>query len=268
MSIIKEKIRYNGKDSSIKINIGGASEFIGYQQEIDNLTNNIGIELVNPANDVEKRKYKLDPAISLTRFRFDFNDMPFFTDIGFTLDEIINNAKSFANSFFILDFYNDYNPYTQTKIFTTYITKLGIYPIYVPYYPVSSNTSQIYYWYVPLSYINIQTSNTSTCYLKFSFYNAKTGNIIPFYNKYNVSLLTPEKLYFKAELNHVNRTWKILDTVDYFVHAISFTTSSAYTDRINGTYEKYENVEQTYPAGNSYDYKTNKYVNISSNDVT
>lgn len=263
MSIIKKKIKYTGNDTSIKFSIGGIDGLVGYQQEIENLTTNTGINLINPTNDVEKRKYKLDPGISLTRFRFDFNDMPFFTNIGFTLNEIQENANSFANSFFIFDYYDSYNPNTQIKLFTTYITKLVTYPYYISYYPVSSSTSQIYYWYVPVSYISAQTGNTSTCYLKFSFYNAKTGKIIPFYNLYNSNLLTPEKLYFKVELNHVNKTWKVINTEDYFVRAISFTTSSAYMDRINNTYEKFDNIIQTYPTGNSYNYKTNKYINIS-----
>lgn len=256
MSIIREKIRYIGNDMLIKFSIGNNDGFVGYQQEIDNLTELTSNELINPVTDVEKRKYKFDSSAELVKFKFYFNGDPFFTQAGFTLNEILENSKSFANSFFILDFYNNYNPYIQTKIFTTYITKLTN----VPYYPVSSSTSQIYYWYVPVSYITTQTGNTSIGYIKFSFYNAKTGKITLFYNANNANLSTPEKMYFKAELNHNNKTWKILNLIDFFAEGIDISTTSKYSERIDNTNSTIDNTTQIYPTGNAYDYKTNTYV--------
>jgi hypothetical protein len=255
MSIIREKIKYIGSNMSVKFTIGNNDDFIGYQQEIDNLTELTGNELINPVVDVEKRKYKFDISAEIVIFKFSFNGQAFFTQAGFTLDEILGNSKSFANSFFILDYYNDYNPYTQTKIFTTYITKLTN----IPYYPVSSNTSQIFYWYVPESYISTQTGETSIGYVKFSFYNAKTGKITLFYNKNNAELSTPEKMYFKSELNHKNKTWKILNLIDFFAEGIDISTTSKYSERIDNTFSKFDSTTQVYPSGNSYNYKTNTY---------
>jgi len=63
MSIIREKIRYIpvfGTGHTININFGLSAEdgFLGYQQEIDNLTQVVGVDLVNPELDVEERRFK------------------------------------------------------------------------------------------------------------------------------------------------------------------------------------------------------------------
>jgi len=262
MSIIRERIKLTGQDiSGITFTLGSNDSFLGYQQEIDNLTQATMLDLVNPVVDVETRKFKM---FGHTIFSFMFNNVPLFTAAGFKPSEISGNSLNMLNSFFTLDFYDTYNPNTQVKIFTTYLTKIGIVPVY-SLYPNADN--QLYYWYVPQSFVDIQTGTTTIGYVKLSFYNAKSGRTTIFYNQVNAALLTPEKMYFKAELNVVNKTWKFLNLVSDKVDARSMTTSAAYSQRIENTYGKYDNTKQLYPSGSTYNYKTNKYITPSGTTV-
>jgi hypothetical protein len=255
---IKEKKLNNGLDGYIRISLSSNDEFLGHQQEIDNLTKFKSTDLVNPVVDVEKRKFKLDPTIPNTLIKFYFSGATSFINAGFTGDEISGSTKNIKNSFFILDFYDTYDPNTQIKIFKTYLTKLD----YEPIYNVSSNTSnQLYYWYIPVSYIESNTGNTITGYVKFSFYNAKTGSIALFYNNDNNTLTTPEKFYFKATLNLKKRTWKFVNSN---VTAIEqrYTGLINYNKRIDDTFNKLTLQKQVFPTGNTYNYKTNRYLDF------
>lgn len=258
MFIKQEKLN-NSNDGYIKITLNVSDEFLGVQQEIDNLTKFKSLDLVNPVSDVEKLKFKLDPTILLTTIVFQFSGVTSFLNAGFTNLEISGVSKNIRNSFFILDFYDTYDQNIQTKIFNTYLTKVG----QIPIYSVSSNTSnQFYYWYVPKSYINNNTGNTAIGYVKFSFYNAKTGNVAIFYNNNNVGLTTPEKYYFKAELNFVNRTWKFYDSNIIVAVEQRYTGVNNYNKKINDTYNKQDLLKETFPTGNTYNYRTNRYLDF------
>jgi hypothetical protein len=266
MSIIKEQIRALGLDTHFEIGISSDDGFLGYQQEIDNLTQRTMLELVNPVNDVEKRKFKPSSTPNLTIYQFFFNGINSFEGAGFTENEILSASSNMLNSFFILDFYDTYNPNTQNKLFTSYLTKLTTGPVY--YVLSNKNLNQLYFWYVPTSYINIQTGSTTVVYLKLSFYNAKYGNVSTFYNNYNAALTTPEKLYFKCELNLVDKTWKFLNLNSYHVvNAQELTTSVAYNSRVDKTFVKYDATNQDFPSGNTYYYKTNKYIDTDNNII-
>lgn len=252
MSIIREKIQLRGIDiSGLTITLGSQIGFLGYQEEIDNLTQVTSADLVNPVVDGETRRFKL--GIPLTNFRFMFNGLPSFVGAGFTPTEISGHSQNMLNSFFILDYYNTYNVYNQTKIFTTYLTKIGT----TPNYNVSAATgNQWYYWYVPISFIEIMTGTTTSGYVKLSFYNAKTGKVHIFYNNENAAMLTPQKMYFPAQLNANDMIWKMSSVID----ARELTSSPLYNNRVNKTYDKYNAVKQVYPTGTTHYYKTNKYV--------
>lgn len=255
---IKEKILNNGIDGHIKITLNSSDEFIGVQQEIDELTKFKSLDLVNPIVDEEKFRFKLNPTIPVTRIEFQFSNIPDFLYAGFTQDEITGFTTNIKNSFFILDYYDSFNLNTQRKIFTTYLTKIGIEPIY----NVSSNTSnQFYYWYVPKSYIDSNTGNTVTGYTKFSFYNAKTGGIIIFYNNDNIALTTPEKYYFKTELNLTNRTWKFFNSNIIAIEQ-KYSGINNYNKKVDDTFNKQDLLKEMFPTGNSYNYKTNRYLDI------
>lgn len=262
MPIIREQILKNGLDMNLKFNLGSNDSFIGYQQEIDNLTQTTMLDLVNPVVDVERRKFKM---FGHTIFSFMFNNVVSFLGAGFTVSEISGQTSNIRNSFFVLDYYDSYDPNTQVKIFNTYLTKVNAFPEYSLY---PNTVNQLYYWYVPQSYIDAQSGTTVIGYVKLSFYNAKSGETSIFYNQVNAAFLTPEKMYFKVELNVVNRTWKFLNLVDYKVDARTLTTSTAYSDRVNNTYTKYNKIKQQYPTGSTYSYKTNTYIIPSGSTVT
>ena len=71
MSIIKETIRLvpiniTGLTTNIKFGLSSDDGFLGYQQEIDNLTQVVSLDIVNPEVDVEERKVKYLPGIGPT----------------------------------------------------------------------------------------------------------------------------------------------------------------------------------------------------------
>ena len=128
MSIIKQRIRFNGNDAKIKFPLSTNNGFTGYQQEIDKLTQFNTLDMVNPAIDGEKLRYKY---FSTTEGTIIFNFfvpstsefIPFLGTI-FTLDEILIKDNKTSNSFFVMEFYDTFNTYSQTKIFSTYLTKI------------------------------------------------------------------------------------------------------------------------------------------------
>lgn len=260
--MIKEKIKYNGNDMNLKISLSSEDNFIDYQQEIDNLTQFTSIDLVNPVSDGEIRRFKVKPntntLISTINFWFYYSTLGNYsrdyTNVGFTNDEISYNKNNFLKSFFILDYYDTYDINSQTKIFTTYITKKSSSPTF----PLSANTQQ-YYQNIPLSYINSQTGTTTTGYTKFSFYNAKNGIVTLFYNNDNVGMTTQEKYYFKTELDLSNQTWKIM-TQSYLAITATEIINNQYINRVNATYIKFDDLKQTYPSGNTYNYNNNNYL--------
>ena len=281
MSIIREKIRYipiptgttlfnflgntiTGVTGLININFGLSAEdgFLGYQQEIDNLTQVVGVDLVNPELDVEERRFKsLNSFLLAPQIKFEFYKVTYqnnFLAAGFTPEDIATQSSNMLNSFFIMDFYDTYDANTQIKIFTTYLTKIGKTPTYIiSGYPFG--TSQLYYWGIPLWYINAQSSSTVNGYVKFSFYNATDGKIALFYNNANAALTTLEKMYFKAELNLLSKTWKFMTTS---ILAKQLSTSPTYNQKVNNTVANFNNETQDYPSGNTFNYISGIYYTI------
>jgi hypothetical protein len=261
MPIIKEQIKFIGDNMNLKINLSSDDSFLGYQQEIDNLTQVVSVDLINPETDLEERRYKYANSTPLN-LRFQFynqaanNYQSNFLSAGFTTTENESNSLNKLNSFFILDFYDTYDPNTQVKILTTYITKLGSTPTYLigPTYP-----NQIYCWYVPVDYIKAHTGATTAIgYTKFSFYNAKDGTITLFYNLSNAGYSTPEKMYFKSQLDFLNKTWRFILSSNTAT-ARELTTSPLYNQRINNTVDNINNEEQNYPSGSAFDFLNGKY---------
>jgi hypothetical protein len=261
MSIIKNTVKFNNLDINLKFTLGTDDNFLGYQQEIDNLTTATKEELINPVVDAEVRRFKYMFRNSPMNIKFYFgtsHNMSF-VQAGFTVDEILTNDKKLLNSFFILDFYDTFDNNTQTKIFSTYLTKVLSGVNNTANYRIYSDTvNQLYNWYVPLSYINAQTGTTVIGYTKFSFFNAKTGVIALFYNNSNAALLTPEKMYFKTELNLSDMTWSFLNTSNAEAYQVS--TTSAYVTKVNNTVDNFENKKQVFPTGSTFDYVTGTYV--------
>lgn len=281
MSIIREKIRFNnnlvkltggttgftGTTMNLRISLSSTDNLIEYQQEIDRLTQFTTLDLVNPVIDGEERRFKLNPNPSANiTLVFQFYNVTattyqiLFTAAGFTADEIANKSLNLLNSFFILDFYDTFDINSQTKIFTTYLTKVlvPVTGIYNSQYTIgATNNNQFYRWYVPISYF---TGTTMTGYVKLSFFNAKTGKVTAFFNADNISLTTPEYLFFKTQLDRSNMTWKFLTALYPTITAKEVINNILFADKVNNTVVNMDNLQQNPPSGTTYDFKTNTYL--------
>ena len=271
MSLIKEKILLTDNDINLKITIGSGDDFFSRQQEIDKLTQITATDLVNPVSDREVRRFGFFNTVS-TELQFQFYNalsgvhIATFLLAGFLPNEISNNNPKINNSFFILDFYDSFNPYEQTKIFTTYFTKITTPTSILPIYPIgTASNNQFYRWNVPISLYDNYSGDTIIGYVKFSFFNAKTGRLSLFYNNDNTALQTTEKQYFKTELNVVNKTWKIVtnsytSTNRIIAKEYPYTINNKFVDRVNNSFEKFDNIEVLYPTGNTFNFEEGNYV--------
>jgi hypothetical protein len=294
MSIIRRKIRFNnslvglsggtigftGTTINLTISLSSNDNLIEYQQEIDRLTQFTTLDLVNPVTDSEKKRFKLNPnpTPDIT-LNFQFYStitntyLNSFLFAGFTGNEIATSSDNLLNSFFILDFYDTFDINSQTKIFTTYLTKLLV-PVngitYSQYSIGTSNNNQLYRWYVPLSYIESQTGSTAIGYVKLSFYNAKTGNITTFFNADNINLTTPEYMFFKTELDLINMTWKFLTPLYPAINAKEIANNQLFIDKANNTVENKDDLQQNPPTGNTFTIidGIGRYVTIGKTKIT
>jgi len=273
MSIIKAQIRlkpvsFTGNTSgstvinnfvNIKIPFGNNDNFLGLQQEIDAQTQFVTNELINPAVDEERIRYKATntPTDAIISFWF-YNGtyVNTFIGAGFTSYEYQSNSDNFNNSFFILDLYDTYDINTQTKIFTTYLSKKGN---TIPQYRISANTSQFYYLHIPMSYIDNQTGNTSICYAKFMFYNAKTGNVATFYNDDNSLATNAMRIHFEIELNHTSKTWRFIAPHYPNIWAYEITNAQ-YANKTNNTVDNLTISQPNPPSGNTFSYTDTKII--------
>jgi hypothetical protein len=266
MSIIKKTIKFNNLDVNIKLPLGTDIGITGYQQEIDNITVNTENELINPVVDSEVRRFKYDPTIQPCLINFYYHssnvDKCLFISAGFTQEEIDTLNVNLLNSFFILDYYDSYDTNTQSKIFTTYLTKVLSGNYKTPSYPIKP-ANQLYYLYVPQWYIDIILAEGNVAavgYIKFSFYIAKYGGVNLFYNHDNIALTTPEKMYFKTILNLTNMTWRIYTTSFPNINAYELYNASAYTKKVNDTISNFNNKKQNPPIGNTFQSDTGTYI--------
>jgi len=258
MSIVREKIRYYGNTTYIKLNLSSDDGFLGYQQEIDNLTQNISVDLINPPVDIEERKFKNIGVSNTMIFQFTLNGSIYAIDYknaGFTAAEINGNSLNKLNSFYIFEYYDSYDVNTQTKIFTTYLTKIGT----TPNFTINSD-NQIYNLYVPVSYMNSlfeQNINLVTGYTKISFFNAKNGVLTLFYNTIYENSSTSQKMYFNTQLDIINKTWKFINPTS--INGKQLWVSTEYIKKVNNTFTKFDNEKQTYPDGTIFNKSTGKY---------
>ena len=276
MPIIKEKIKFNNQDVNLTFGLSGVNQISGYQQEIDGLTEDAKDELINPIVDNEVRRFIFEPNdIAILGFYFD-SDSPHvdFEYAGFTSTEIEDADTNMLNSFFIMDFYDSFDPYTQTKISTTYNTQIlegntsgGV---QIPGY-VNNNDklTQFYYLNVPKTFIDAQTGHTATGYTKFSFYNAKYGLVHLFYNiaVSNAGVTTPEKMYFKTTLNLYDMTWNITTGLFASVAIYEMPRTGAYVEKVNDAVDNFSNEQQQYPNGSVFN-DDGKYLDEEGNEVS
>ena len=269
MHVTKFTIMHTGLDGSVNIPLSSSDDFTGQQQEVDTLTDSTSMELINAIVDAEVYKFKYSPseeAIDILYYFYDNGYGAYFTKAGFTSDEISIFDRKVLNSFFILEVYDSYDMYNQNLIFTTYLTKIlnnGITDptstLYTrPIYRIHNDTiNQLYNWYIPNSYIDNQlnSGNTvATCYALFKFYNAKTGKVISFSNGDNSNLVTNEAIFFKAELNLLNRTWKFFPKTPPNIRAYEMnpTINEKFVNKVDNRMDKFSELKQTFPTGNEF----------------
>lgn len=276
MSIIKKNIRFTGNDVNIQIPIGNNSEFTGYQQEIDEFVNIKSTNSINDAVDGEVTKFTLKDEGDTKYISFIYSlenysyiKQPNYVFAGFEKEDVEKNNLNFLNSFYIMDFFDTYNPENQTKIFSTYITNLNSYVRQSGPLPSSVYTLlkdfQLYNLYIPIGYLNISTYPIYEGYVRFSFYNGKTGKLTVFYNKDNKDLESSKKMFFKTQLDLENKTWKFQtpsfnDSTISTAFAEQLATSDDYIERFNDTFENIDNLKQKYPTESIFDYRTGKYI--------
>lgn len=283
MSIIKERIRNNNQDVILKVNLGVGNRLTGYQQEVEYLTEETKEELINPVVDYEVNRYSHE-ANQINNIFFYFSNYNgtshnnTFANAGFNSTEISTEDDVVLNSFFIMDFYDSYDNNTQTKLFTTYLTKIldseigGGVPI--PKYVLSNSIiNQFFYQYVPKWFIDNPTGINNGSYLsggveplgvgnlfengvptqlsvyvKFSFYNAKYGTVLSFYNP-SYSPLSSLRQYFKAYLYPNNAEWNFENSN---INAYQFPPNNTYAGKINDTVSIFDNLQQN-PATGAFD---------------
>jgi len=265
MSIIKEtiKLNINNTGSTIIFGLGGNNHFSGYQNEINDLTEETKIELTNNIIDYEVTRFQYGGNLVNLNFYLTtgltyYNS--FIDGAGFSRNEVDSRNLKLHNSFFIMDFYDSYDNNTQTKIFTIYQTQIlngnEFDNIQIPSYRIYHDSiNQFYSWYLPKSFIAEQTGSTITGYVKFSFYNAKYGSLALFYNKDNQSNTTPEKIYFKVKLDLSSLTWEFDYSGINFppdVTAYQLPLNNLYSQKVNDGIQNFDNKQQVHPSGNTF----------------
>lgn len=286
MSIIKEKIQFTGRDINIKLNFGGGNNLYGYDQEVNSLLLGEANESINPYDDNEVLRFSLAPKppqfTGETRLFLEFYSsvLDEYSDsllyAGFTENEVRNYEETLRNSFFIFDFYNNFNQYNQDKIVTRYFTKVnivgrlgrrrrgdnvsGVTIVNIP---------QVFYMNLPMNYLNETEDNILIGYLSIKFFNSKRSKLYQFYNNdfhSGTAFLTnsPERMYFKTIINKENKTWTVdtpsMQQDNPMIHGRELITSQAYIDKIDNTLDKLDNIKQQYPLGDAFDYRDQTYV--------
>lgn len=268
MQLIRENIKFKGEDANIKINIGSTNNLNGNQDVINTLINNTSNSLINTPIDSETWKFKYHPNYNaLMVFKFGTAVYPSYTEAGFLNDEMKYNSSNYANSFFIMDFYDSYDENNQNKLMRSFLTikdeYYSFFDVGKEYQTLDIINNQISTLFVPQWVINNYTGNIYTIYVKFSFYNAKLGKMHQFYNNEFNTDTSSRKMYFEIRLMPSNKTWLFTDVDNNkLINAIELLDSDAYTynKKINDSINKIPNLKQEYPDGNLFDY--GKYTNL------
>jgi len=135
MSIIQKNIYIgaNATGATLTFGLSGGVDISGYQQEIDGITEKKKQELVNPIEDFEIVRFSPNLTKRLRFYFLNVGNTSYansFTNAGFTSSELSNRDDVVRNSFIIADLYDTYIPNTQTRLATTYQTKIGATPDY------------------------------------------------------------------------------------------------------------------------------------------
>lgn len=275
MSIIRETIKFQNTDLNIKFPLQGSGEFTGYQQEIDNYTVIKSGGLINEPTDGEVKRFKYLNSINNPRLDFHFltnsgaYSRAYYAE-GFSYDDISKLSNNYLNSFYIVDIFDTYRSENQTKIATTYLTKLydntqnydvgddDNLQIALSMYDIDLK-SQLYYLNIPSTFINGRTSGSQTVYCRFSFYDAKTGKIVLFSNEPYSSSPSQLRMYVRGIIMFGTNDWYWEHGSENVTSLYEMYNSAEYIEKYNKTFDNYENLAQNYPTGNTFNYETGTY---------
>lgn len=274
--MLKKTIKYNENDMFINFPLERSGEFLGYQQEIDSYTQIKSSESINDVTDGEVIRFKkASNNLSLNAYfwySLGNNYLNEYKAIGITYSDSQYSNPNYLNSFYILDFYDSYKPYEQKKIFTTYLTKLGNnnYQKYSRYGNVNIKDKNVSAYYIkedsqifyitPPAYFFSSSGDNPVMYLRLSFYNASNGELISFVNSnYGSNPYDPYTAYFLIHFNLKNGTWYYGGNEN--IVAYQNIKSEDYNNKMNNTFDNFDNLKQNYPDGNVFDYKTRNYEN-------
>lgn len=262
---IKKEIKTSNIDKNIKFSLDLNNKTIGHQQDINTFINESIENSINPINDNEIRRFKYEPTaygnIFAIKFYFFMNEeyRNYYTYAGFTESEINNYDDVLRNSFFIFDVYDSYDENIQTKIATTYLTKLitynsGVASVHSSFIISKYDINQFYYLNIPIWYMYSDVTYSRNLYGKFSFYNAKTGKLTLFYNYEREDDNNNKKEYFDIEVDLVNKTWGIRNLAsNNLAEAVQYKPTSPYVKKINNAVDNFVKMKQVYPDGNNFD---------------
>ncbi|MFW6242812.1 MAG: hypothetical protein ACOC2W_01500 [bacterium] len=250
---IKNTIRKNNQNFiNIKIPFSSNDEMFGYEQEVDDLTTDKSNELINPAIDGDVRRFKSEVYHDITFKFYNGSDYESSYDvIGMSDNDLDLRNQNILNSFYILDCYRSNNVMNRVRLFRTYVNNI-IRDDHESKITTTDN-KEFNNWYVPINLINDNLDNgTFTCYTSLSFYNGVNGMLITFRDNTNND--TP-KLYFKTEINVIDKTWKIVDDVNTLHELVS----ESYDDKINNSISNLDNYRPNTPDGNIFDHTNGTY---------
>jgi len=244
----KEKIILTGKDLNIQFPISQSNDFLGYQQEIDGYVDEQVRLAVNPTTDKEVRKFKNYSEQIILRFEFYYKPRRLYTSNLLGLKD-----DSYNNSFFILDVYDTPKIGDQKKIFTTYLTMLngvGVEFDYSAQYNLISG-NEFYNLNVPIDYVS--NSDITHAYGKFSFYNASTGKLNIFYDSNKEDQLTESSdgMFFEIFFYNATKVWAFTSSYTPNITAKELINADAYIEKMDDTFDNFDNLGQEYPAGNT-----------------
>lgn len=204
MKIIREQIRLDGNNKSIKFSLLNNNDLLGLDQDVSNL---ITYETDKNTNVPVDNDLKIYTAISANTLSFSFFTTAYttsFIDLGFEQSDVYNDFGK--KSFFIADTYTTYKLENQQKLSQNYINNIKHSGTTYTILNKQFENREFYHWYVS---DNLFTGSTTiiTAYTKFSFFNAKTGNISVFFNKNNEYLNSELKMYITTYMDILNKTY-------------------------------------------------------------
>jgi hypothetical protein len=244
--LIKEKIRFDGQSKNIKLPISANFQLGGLSESIEDfIEEELGLS-INPADDLEKFRYLLEPTSVQYEFKF-YNGSTHsdtLTNAGFTTGEINDNDSKVLSSFYIIQIYDNTNVNNQTLLHSGYFNGFDFSANGSSSDYTLDNDDEFTSLYLPQNFIETITGGTTFVYARFFFYSAKTGQLKVFLNEDNEGRSDLEKFLFRVRVDVDAKTYTYVLSTSEAVNTtldIKETTNTEYTNKINDTLESQNN---------------------------